>query len=49
MSAAACKPTRASAWDGLCCAACGDAQMVALALVNSGAHCFLSETLVTRF
>ena len=50
MSVATWKPTRASAWDGLCNAACGDAQTAAVALVDSGAsHCFVSEALATKF
>ena len=50
MSAATWKPTRACAWDRLCCAACGDAQTAAVALVDSSAlHCFVSETLVAKF
>ena len=50
MSAATWKPVHASAWDGLCCAACVHAQMAALALVDSGAlHCFVSEALVAKF
>ena len=50
MSDAAWKPVCASEWDGLCCAACGDAQTAAVALVDSGAlHCFVSETLVAKF
>ena len=50
MSAATWKPARASAWDGLCCAACGNAQTAAVALVDNGAlHCFMSETLVAKF
>ena len=50
MSTATWKPARASAWDGLCCAAFGDAQTAAVALVDSGAlHCFVSETLAARF
>ena len=49
MSIATWKLARAFAWDGLCCAACGDAQVAAVALVNSSAlHCFVSETLVTK-
>ena len=41
---------RASAWNGLCYAACENAQTAAVALVDSGAlHCFMSETLVTEF
>ena len=44
------KPARAFAWDGLCCAACGDAQTTAVALVDSSAlHFFVYETLVTKF
>ena len=50
MSAATWKPVCSSTWDGLHCDACGDAQMAAVALVDSGAsHCFVSETLVTNF
>ena len=50
MSTAAWKPTRASAWNRLCCAACGEAQTAAVALVDSGvSHCFVSESLVTKF
>ena len=50
MSVATWKPTRASAWDGLCNAVCGDAQTAAVALVDSGAlHCFVSEALATKF
>ena len=50
MSAATWKPAHAFAWDGLCYAACGDAQTVVVALVDSSAsHCFVSETLVTKF
>ena len=50
MSAATWKPARASAWEGLCCAACGAAQMADVALVDSGAsHCFVSETVVAKF
>ena len=50
MYAATWKPARASAWDGLCCAACGDCLTAAVVLVDSGAlHCFVSETLVAKF
>ena len=50
MSAATWKPARAFAWDGLCCAACGNAQTAAVALVDGSAlHYFMSETLVAKF
>ena len=50
MSTAAWKPIHAFTWDGLCYTACGEAQMTAVALVNSGAsHCFVAEMLVTKF
>ena len=37
MPATTWKPTCASAWDGLCCAACVDVLMAAVVLVDSGA------------
>ena len=50
MSTASWKPVRTFAWDGLCCAACGDAHMAAVTLVDSGAsHCFVSEALAAKF
>ena len=50
MSAATWKPAHTSAWDGLCCTACGGAQTATVAFVDSGAlHCFVSETLVAEF
>ena len=50
MSAATWKPARASAWNRLCCAACGDAQTATVGLVDSSvSHCFVSEMLVAKF
>ena len=50
MSAAIWKLACASAWDGLCWAACGDAQTTTVALFDSDAlHCFMSEMLVAKF
>ena len=49
MSTATWKPARASAWGRLCSAACGDAQMAAVALVDSSAlHFFVSEPLLAK-
>ena len=40
----------ASAWNGLCTESCGDADLSAVALVDSGAsHSFVAAELVSRF
>ena len=50
MSAVTWKPACTFSWDGLCCVACGDAQMAAVALVDSSVlYFFVSETLVAKF
>ena len=39
-----------SAWNGLCIESCGNVDLSAVALVNSGAsHSFVSAELVSRF
>ena len=49
MSDATWKLEHTSSWDRLCCTACGDAQMAAVAFVHSSVlHCFASESLVAK-
>ena len=50
MPATTWKPTCASAWDGLYCASCWDAQTAAVTLVDSGVtHCIVSEAFLAKF